>query len=76
MNNYPKTILRRSKLKSYQEIIKDDQFDIKESHQVGGHLPKMCWKCETKQVDGCMVKDTSKGRLIFFCKECFEKIKS
>ena len=62
-------------MKSYQEIIKDDQFDLKDSHQVGGHKPKMCWRCETKQVDGYMVKDTSKGRLIFFCKDCYNKLK-
>ena len=61
---------------SYQELIKDDHFDKKESHAVGGHYPKMCWRCETKNVEGYMVKDISKGRLIFFCKDCYDKLSS
>lgn len=63
-------------MKSYKEIIIGDQFDKKESHSVKGCYPKMCWRCETKHNEGYMVKNLSKGRLIFFCKDCYDKLSS
>lgn len=58
----------------YQELIKDDEFDKADSYFVKGKATKMCWGCETKHEEGYMVRDISKGRRIFFCQECFDKL--
>ena len=59
---------------SYKELIKDDNFDKNDTYFVEGHYTKMCWGCETAHKLGYMVKDTSKGRRIFFCQECYDKM--
>jgi hypothetical protein len=60
----------------YKELIAEDNFDKKDVYFVEGNLTKMCWGCETKHKTGYMVKDVSKGRRIFFCKECFDNLNS
>jgi fumarate reductase subunit C len=62
-------------LKSYKEIIKDDTFETKDNNYVDTELFKMCWKCERKYKSGYMVRDVTKLRKIFFCEECFAKLK-
>ncbi len=59
---------------SYKELIKGDNFDKDDAYLVEGNFTKMCWGCETTHKTGYMVKDISKGRRIFFCQECYEKI--
>lgn len=59
---------------SYQAIIKDDNFDKQDSYLVDAKIPKLCWGCEKKYQSGYMVRDISKTRRIFFCKNCFEKL--
>jgi len=61
-------------MRSYQEIIKGDTFDKKDSYLVSGKHPKMCWGCETKHKEGYMVRDVSKMRSIFFCQDCYDKL--
>jgi predicted SprT family Zn-dependent metalloprotease len=61
-------------LKSYQELIKDDKFDKEDSYLVDAKIPKMCWACEKKYQTGYMVRDVSKTRRIFFCKDCYDKL--
>jgi hypothetical protein len=58
-------------LKSYQEIIRDDDFHVDDQHAVETNLYKLCWGCEKKYKAGHMVWDASKFRRIFFCEECF-----
>ncbi len=62
-------------MRSYKEIIKDDIFKADDEYLVNTNVFKMCWGCETKHKSGHMVMDTSKMRRIFFCKECFKKLK-
>ena len=59
---------------SYKELIKGDKFDKKEYHIVETHITKLCWGCETAHKKGYMVKDVSKGRKIFFCQNCYDKL--
>ncbi|MBD3255946.1 MAG: hypothetical protein GF383_12690 [Candidatus Lokiarchaeota archaeon] len=63
------------KLKSYMEIIKDDDFDVKSEYSVSTDIDKMCWGCETKHKSGHMVWDSTQMRRFFFCDECFENLK-
>jgi len=63
------------KLKSYKEIIKNDIFNSKDEYIVDTKLLKMCWGCETKHETGHMVWDTTKMRRIFFCEDCYAKLK-
>ena len=58
------------------EIIKDDVFRLDDVYVVDTKFPKLCWGCETKQNFGYMVYDTSKMRRIFFCENCFTKLKN
>lgn len=58
------------------EIIKDDIFRIDDEYLVDTKLPKLCWGCETKHNSGHMVYDASKMRRIFFCENCFAKLKN
>ncbi|MFX0072705.1 MAG: hypothetical protein ACFFAO_16600 [Candidatus Hermodarchaeota archaeon] len=60
---------------SYMEIIKDDTFNVKDEYFVNTKVFKMCWGCETKHKSGHMVWDSSKLRRIFFCENCFAKLK-
>ncbi|MFX0036585.1 MAG: hypothetical protein ACFE9I_13215 [Candidatus Hermodarchaeota archaeon] len=62
-------------MKSYKQIIKDDNFNIKDEYLVDTKLFKMCWGCEIKYKKGHMVWNTSKMRRIFFCDDCFAKLK-
>ena len=62
-------------MKSYKEIIKDDIFHPKDEYLVDTDKYKMCWGCETKHTSGHMVWDASKMRRIFFCDECYNKLK-
>ena len=62
-------------LKSYKEIIKDDVFKTENEYFVDTKLLKMCWGCEMKHKSGHMVWDTTKMRRIFFCEDCFAKLK-
>ena len=62
-------------MKSYTEIIKDDIFNPNDEYTVDTKLFKVCWGCETKHKSGHMVWDSSKLRRIFFCEDCFEKLK-
>ena len=61
---------------SYKEIIKDDTFDPKDEYFVDTKVFKMCWGCEKKYKSGHMVRDATKKRRIFFCEDCFAKIKN
>jgi hypothetical protein len=61
-------------LVSYQKIIKDDNFDKDDSYLVDAKIPKMCWGCEKKYEAGYMVRDISKSRRIFFCRDCYENL--
>jgi len=62
-------------MKSYKELIMDDLFNPTDSYLVNTHLTKMCWGCETKYKIGYMVRDNSKLRRIFFCENCYKKLK-
>jgi hypothetical protein len=62
-------------MKSYMELIKDDKFDAKDFYIIDTDEYKLCWGCETKHKSGYMVRDVSKMRRIFFCKECYDKLK-
>jgi len=59
---------------SYKELIKGDKFDKNDSHLVEGQITKLCWGCETAHKKGYMVKDVSKGRKIFFCQTCYDRL--
>lgn len=80
MNDYSKTHSELLKLKlseillSYKELIKGDKFDKKDQYFIKTHITKLCWGCETAHKKGYMVKDVSKGRKIFFCQECYDKL--
>ena len=80
MNDYSKNHSKLKKLElseivlSYKELIKEDKFDKKESHFVEGSITKLCWSCETAHKKGYMVKDISKGRKIFFCQGCYDRM--
>ena len=63
-------------MRSYQEIIKGDTFNESDEYFVNTHMFKMCWGCETKHKSGHMVWDVTKMRRIFFCEECFAKMKN
>jgi hypothetical protein len=63
-------------MKSYSEIIKDDIFRVDDEYMVKTNEYKMCWGCETKHKSGHMVYDASKMRRIFFCENCFTKLKN
>jgi len=82
LNDYSKNHSKLKKLKlseivvSYKELIKEDKFDVKEYHLVDTHITKLCWRCETAHKKGYMVKDVSKGRKIFFCQNCYDKLKN
>ena len=60
---------------SYRELIKDDDFHLKDEYKVDTKLPKMCWGCETKHKSGHMVWDNTKLRRIFLCEDCFNLLK-
>ncbi|MFX1379951.1 MAG: hypothetical protein ACFFA4_12750 [Promethearchaeota archaeon] len=62
-------------MKSYKEIIKDDNFNVLDEYSIDTKLYKMCWGCELKSRAGHMVWDATKIRRIFFCNECFSKLK-
>lgn len=62
-------------MKSYQEIIKDDIFNKKDAYFVDTGIKKMCWGCESKHTAGFMVQNASKNRRIFFCQDCYDKLK-
>ncbi|MFX1313099.1 MAG: hypothetical protein ACFFHD_10885 [Promethearchaeota archaeon] len=62
-------------LKSYKEIIKDDVFKTEDEYFVDTKLFKLCWGCEMKHKSGHMVWDITKNRRIFFCEDCFAKLK-
>ncbi|MFX1303406.1 MAG: hypothetical protein ACFE9X_08625 [Promethearchaeota archaeon] len=62
-------------MKTYKELIKDDTFHAEDEYFVDTKLYKMCWGCETKHKSGHMVWDASKKRRIFFCKDCYAKLK-
>ena len=62
-------------MKSYPELIKEDNFDMKDEYIVNTEVQKLCWGCERKSNSGHMVWDSSKGRRIFFCDDCFEERK-
>ncbi|TFG08191.1 MAG: hypothetical protein EU539_03030 [Promethearchaeota archaeon] len=62
-------------MRSYTEIIKDDDFKVNDEYRVDTDVYKMCWGCETKHKAGHMVFDASKMRRIFFCDDCFAKLK-
>lgn len=63
-------------MRSYKEIIKDDTFKPEDDYFVDTALTKMCWGCETKHKSGHMVYDATKMRRIFFCEDCFTKLKN
>ncbi|MFX0003524.1 MAG: hypothetical protein ACFE9C_02935 [Candidatus Hodarchaeota archaeon] len=62
-------------MKSYKEIIKNDNFNAADQYFVDTKLYKMCWGCERKRKSGHMVWDTTKLRRIFFCEDCFTTLK-
>jgi len=62
-------------LKSYKEIIQDDNFKTADEYFVDTKVYKMCWGCEKKHKSGHMVWNASKIRRIFFCEDCFAKLK-
>ncbi|NVM37588.1 MAG: hypothetical protein HWN81_18475 [Candidatus Lokiarchaeota archaeon] len=62
-------------MKSYKEIIKDDTFKKSSQYFVETKVFKMCWGCETKHKAGHMVWNATKMRRIFFCEDCFAKLK-
>lgn len=62
-------------MRSYKEIIKDDIFNAGDEYLVKTDAFKMCWGCETKHKSGHMVYDATKLRRIFFCENCFMKLK-
>ncbi|NVM44974.1 MAG: hypothetical protein HWN79_08660 [Candidatus Lokiarchaeota archaeon] len=62
-------------MRSYKEIIKDDVFKADDEYLVQTNAYKMCWGCETKHKSGHMVYDASKMRRIFFCEDCFVKVR-
>jgi hypothetical protein len=62
-------------MKSYQELIKDDKFDVKDEYTVNTEINKCCWGCEKGCKEGHMVWNNSKTRRIFFCDDCFKKLK-
>lgn len=62
-------------MKSYYELIKDDNFDTKNEYVIDTDVYKLCWGCEKKSKSGHMVWNTSKTRRIFFCDECFNNLK-
>ena len=63
-------------MRTYREIIKDDIFRVNDEYLVDTNEYKMCWGCETKHKSGHMVYDSSKMRRIFFCENCFVKMKN
>ncbi len=64
------------KMRSYKELIKDDTFRTEDEYFEETVLTKMCWSCETNHKSGHKVYDTSKMRRIFFCEECYTKLKN
>jgi hypothetical protein len=62
-------------MRSYQEIIKNDRFNIGDEYRVDTKVSKMCWGCEKKHQSGHMVWDVTKMRRIFFCEDCFDELK-
>ena len=62
-------------MKSYTELIKGDTFDRTNEYLVDTNKYKLCWGCETKHKSGHMVWDATKTRRIFFCEDCFSKLK-
>jgi hypothetical protein len=62
-------------LRSYKEIIQDDNFHVDDVYFVDSKVFKMCWGCEKKYKSGHMVWDATKFRRIFFCEDCFSKLK-
>ncbi|MFX1493200.1 MAG: hypothetical protein ACFFBZ_02855 [Promethearchaeota archaeon] len=62
-------------MKSYKEIIKNDVFKTEDEYVIDTNLSKMCWACEMKHKSGHMVWDSTKMRRIFFCENCFTKLK-
>lgn len=62
-------------MKSYKEIIQDDNFHVDDEYSVDTSVYKMCWGCEKKHKSGHMVWDASKIRRIFFCEDCFLKLR-
>ena len=64
------------KLKSYIEIIKDNNFKLDDEYLVNTDAYKMCWGCETKHKSGHMVYDATRMRRIFFCENCFMKMRN
>ena len=76
MNNNSELLkIELKKVKSYKEIIKDDTFKTGDEYFVDAKVSKMCWGCETKHKSGHMVWDATKMRRIFFCEDCFMKLK-
>ncbi len=61
---------------SYKELIKNDAFDTHDQYFVDTNVSKVCWGCETKHKSGYMVRNMTKMRRIFFCEDCFKKLKS
>ena len=62
-------------MKTYMDIIKDNDFNVSDEYIVDTEIYKMCWGCETKHKSGHMVWDSTKLRRIFFCEDCFKKLK-
>lgn len=62
-------------MRSYQELIKDDKFDLKDEYSVNTDISKCCWNCEKGSKNGRMVWNNTKTRRIFFCENCFEEMK-
>jgi hypothetical protein len=62
-------------MKTFSDIIKDNVFNVSDEYVVDTKVDKMCWGCETKHKSGHMVWDSTKFRRIFFCEECFKKLK-
>jgi hypothetical protein len=63
-------------MRSYREIIQSDNFHFDDEYIVDTNLMKMCWGCEKKYKKGHMVWDASKFRRIFFCEDCFSKLRN
>jgi hypothetical protein len=62
-------------VRSYKEIIKGDNFHCDDEYPIDTKMLKMCWGCEKKSKTGHMVWNASKFRRIFFCEDCFTKLK-